>query len=129
MDGVLALPGDLVDLVHVDDPVLGQIHVIVRSLQQAQQDILHILAHIARFRQRGGVRNRKGHIYDLRQRLRQISLSGAGGTDHNDIALLQLNLVVIVLGSHHSFIVIIDGNRHHLLGFLLTDHILVKENF
>ena len=60
--GVLALPGDLVDLIHIDDAVLRQLHVVVRRLEQTEEDVLHIVAHIAGLREGGGVGNSKGHL-------------------------------------------------------------------
>ena len=48
---ILALFGDLIDLIDIDDTVLRPLHVIVSRLDQLQQDIFHILAHIAGFRQ------------------------------------------------------------------------------
>ena len=60
--GVLALAGDLVDLVHINDASLGQLNIIVCSLHQTQQDVLHIVAHIARLGEGGGVGDGKGHL-------------------------------------------------------------------
>ena len=52
---VVALAGDLVDLVDVDDPALGPLDVEVGGLDQVQQDVLDILADVAGLGQRGGV--------------------------------------------------------------------------
>src|SRR5262249_7036329 len=41
--GVLGLPGDLVDLVYVDDPALRTLHVVVRRLEKPQDDVLDVL--------------------------------------------------------------------------------------
>ena len=45
--GVLRLAGDLVDLVDVDDPGLGLLHVVVGGLDQLEQDVLDVLADVA----------------------------------------------------------------------------------
>src|SRR6202012_1192439 len=45
---VLALAGDLVDLVDVDDPRLGLLDVVVGGLDQLEQDVLDILADVTR---------------------------------------------------------------------------------
>jgi len=45
--GILVLAADLVDFVDVDDALLGAIHVAVGGLQQLEDDVFHILAHIA----------------------------------------------------------------------------------
>jgi hypothetical protein len=47
IDGVLALAGDLVDLVDVDDAGLGLLDVVVSGLDQLEQDVLDVLADVA----------------------------------------------------------------------------------
>src|SRR6266568_1493332 len=46
---VLALASDLVDLVDVDDPGLGLLHVVVGGLDQLEQDVLDVLTDISGF--------------------------------------------------------------------------------
>ena len=60
--GVLALTGDLVDLIHIDDAVLRQLHIVVRCLEETQENILHIVANIARLSEGGGVGNSKRNL-------------------------------------------------------------------
>ena len=45
---VLALAGDLVDLVDVDDAGLGALGVEVGGLDELEEDVLDVLAHVAR---------------------------------------------------------------------------------
>ena len=90
------LAGDLVHLVDVDDAALGQLNVEIRRLQQAEQDILDIFAHIAGLGQRGRVRDGERHVQDLGQRLGKEGLAGAGGADEQDVALLQLHVGVLL---------------------------------
>ena len=66
---VFALTGDFVDFVNVDDAALRRADIAVGRLNQAQQDIFNILAHIAGLGQRCGIGNGKGHVQDARQRL------------------------------------------------------------
>ena len=47
---VLGLAGDLVDLVDVDDAGLGLLDVVVGGLDQLQEDVLDVLADVARLR-------------------------------------------------------------------------------
>src|SRR2546426_12845609 len=54
---VLGLAGDLVDLVDVDDAALGLGDVEVRGLEQPDENVLHVLTHVAGFGERGGVRD------------------------------------------------------------------------
>ena len=90
--GVLALAGDLIDLVDIDDADLRLLHIKVRCLDQLEQDVLHILAHIAGLGQGGGVGDRKGNAQHLGQRLGQQGLADAGGAQQQDVALLQLHV-------------------------------------
>ena len=80
--GVLGLAGDLVDLVDVDDPGLGLLHVVVGRLDQLQQDVLDVLADVAGLGERGGVGDRERDVQHPRERLREVascrSRSGRG---------------------------------------------------
>ena len=66
---VVRFAGNLVDLVDVDDSPLGTSNVEVGGLDQPQQDVLDVLADIARLGQRGGVGNREGDIENAGQSL------------------------------------------------------------
>ena len=59
---VLALAGDLVDLVDVDDPGLGLLDVVVGGLDELEQDVLDVLADVPGLGQRGGVGDRERHV-------------------------------------------------------------------
>ena len=74
---VFALAGNLVDFIDVDDAALGQLHIVIRRLDQSQQDVLHILADIAGLGQGGRVRDRKRNVQNLSQRLRQQRLAAS----------------------------------------------------
>ena len=74
---VLALARDLVDLVDVDDAALGALDVVVRRLEQVEDDVLDVLADVAGLGQRGGVGDRERHVEDLGQRLRQQRLAAS----------------------------------------------------
>ena len=50
--GVLVLAADLVDLVDINDALLRARHVALGGLQQLENDVLHILAHVAGLGQR-----------------------------------------------------------------------------
>mgnify|MGYP000588664035 CR=1 FL=1 len=91
--GVLALPGDLIHLVDIDDAPLRQLHVVVGGLHQTKQDVLHVVAHIARLGQSGGVGNGEGHLQDSGQGLGKQGLAAAGGAHEQDVALLELHIL------------------------------------
>ena len=75
---VLALAGDLVDLVDVDDAGLGLLHVEVSGLDQLEQDVLDVLADVAGLGQRGRVGDGERDVEHLGQRLGEIGLAAAG---------------------------------------------------
>src|SRR5207248_1308963 len=91
---VFTLPRDLVDLVDVDDPGLGLLDVVVRRLDQLEQDVLDVLADIARLRQRRRVRDRERNVQHAGQGLGEEGLARAGGAEQEDVGLRQLDRVV-----------------------------------
>ena len=123
---VVGLARDLVDLVDVDDPRFGLLDVVVGGLDQLQQDVLDVLADIARLGQRGRVGDRERHVEDPRERLREQRLAAAGRAEQQDVRLLQLD--VRVAGHHHlhALVVVVDGDRQRALGGVLADDVLVE---
>ena len=122
---VLGFFRDLVDLVDVDDAVLRALDVIVRGLDQLQEDVLHVLADIARFRQRCGVRDGEGNVQKPRQRLGEIGLSGSGGAQQHDVGLLDLHVPVPLRGD--ALVMVVDRDGERFLRRVLSDHVFVKE--
>ena len=123
---VFTLLRDLIDLVDIYDTVLGTFHIVVRRLDQLQQNILYIFAYITGLSQCGGICDSKRYIDDLRQCLRQVSLTGTGRSYHDDITLLQLHIIQI-LGSRYSLVMIVHRNGEDLFRLLLPDDIFIQE--
>ena len=122
---VFGLAADLVDLVDIDDAALRLLDIIVGCLEQLEDDILHVLADIAGFGQRGGVSHGEGHVERLGQRLRQQRLAAAGRADEQDVRLGQFHLTR--LGAMvEALVMIVDRDRQDALGALLADHIIVE---
>src|SRR5262245_21360436 len=71
------------------------------------------------------IRHGEGHVEDARERLRQQSLARAGRADQQDVRLRELDVVVLGLVLE-TLVVIMDRDREHLLGVILTDDIVVK---
>ena len=122
---VLALARDLVDLVDVDDAALRALDVVVRDLEQVQDDVLDVLADVARLGERGGVGDRERHVEDARQRLREQRLAGAGRPEQQDVRLLQLDVADEGLALDAP-VVVVHRHREDLLRALLADHVLVE---
>ena len=122
---VVRLAADLVDLVDIDDAALRPLDIVVGRLQQLEDDVLDILADIARLGQRGGVRHGERHVDDARQRLGEQRLAAAGRADQQDVRLGELD--VVVLGAvGEPLVVVVDGDRQHRLGVVLADDVVVE---
>ena len=137
---VLGLAGNLVDLIDIDDAHLRALDVAIGGVDELEQDILHVLAHVTGLGERGGVGDGKRHLEDARERLGQQGLTGTGGTEQQNVGLGELHLVHIIveLAAHaaslikgrkcgaaldHAAIVVVHGNRHGALGVLLAHDI------
>jgi hypothetical protein len=96
----VALTADLVDLIDEDDAAFRLADIVVGSLEQAAQDALHVLSHVAGLGEHGGVGDGEGHVEHAGDGLGQQGLATAGLTDQDDVALLDLH---IVQGSGRSF--------------------------
>jgi hypothetical protein len=86
--GVVRLAGDFVDLVYVDDPGLGLLHVEVGGLDQLEKYVLDIFSDVAGLGQRRRVGDGEGDVQDLRERLREEGLARAGRTNQQYVGLL-----------------------------------------
>ena len=128
---VLALAGDLVDLVDVDDAGLGALDVIVGGLDQLEQNVLDVLTDVAGLGQRGGVGDRERDVEHLGQRLREVGLAAAGGAEHQDVGLGQLDglgaRVAHLLLRLDALVVVVDGDGQRALGGVLPDDIALEE--
>ncbi len=72
---VVGLAADLVDLVDVDDAALGALDVVVGGLQQLEDDVLDVFAHVTGFGEGRGVGHRERHVDDSGQGLGQQRLA------------------------------------------------------
>ena len=127
---VLTLAGDLVDLIDVDDAGFGLLHVVVGGLDELEEDVLDILADIARLGERRCIGNRERNVEHAGKGLGQERLARTGRAEEQDVRLGQLDLVIlwpISGGGLHSLVVVVDRNRKGLLRGVLADHVFVEE--
>src|SRR5713226_8670696 len=68
---VFVLLRDLVDLIYIDDALLGFGYISVGRLEQLEDDIFDVLSDVACLGQRGGVHNGERYIEHSREGLRQ----------------------------------------------------------
>ena len=123
---VVGLTRNFVDLVDVDDTHLGLLDIVIALLQQLLNDVLDVLTHVTGFGQGGGVSNSKGHIQQASQGFGQQRLTGTGRADQQDVALAQLDFV-FALALIETLVVVVNRYGQHLLGALLTNHVLIKD--
>ena len=107
--GVVGLTGDLVNFVDIDDSDLGLVHVVIALLQQLLDDVLNILADVARLGEGSGVGDGEGNIKEPGQGLSQQGLTAAGGAHQQDIAFAQLHFVASLAVAQALVVVV---NRH-----------------
>src|SRR6185295_14061625 len=123
---VLGLARDLVDLVDVDDAPLSALDVVVGGLEQVDDDVLDVLAHVAGLGEAGGVGDGERDVEDAGQGLGEQRLAAPGGAEQKDVALLQLHVVHRDLGLD-ALVVVVDRDREDLLRPLLPDDVLVED--
>src|ERR1700678_372776 len=126
---VLALARDLVDLIDVDDARLGLLDVVVRRLDQLEQDVLDVFTDVAGLGQRGRVGDGERHVEQPGQRLGQQRLARAGRAEQQDVGLGQLNALIAgpVIPRLDALVVVVHGHGQGLLGLVLADHVRVEE--
>ena len=126
--GVFRAARNLVDFVDVDDAVPGLVHVVIALLQQLLDDVFHVLADVAGFGQRGGVRDHEGHVEQACQGLGQQGLAGTGGADEQDVALGQFHFVFLAAaGLAQALVVVVNRHRQGPLGLALADDVLIQD--
>ena len=75
-------------------------------MQQFEQQVLVVFAHVARFGQRCCVTNSEGDVERTCERLGKQRLAGAGGTDEQDIGFVQLDGCVFFSGTESLVVVV-----------------------
>ena len=122
--GIFTLPSDFIHLVDVNDPPFCLLNVIVGSLNQAEENVLHVVTHVAGLGQGGGVGDGKGDLQDLSQGLGQQGLTAAGGAQEEDVALLELH--VLPTAEVDPLIVVVHRHGQGNLGRVLADDVFVQ---
>src|SRR5262249_51372352 len=121
----VGLAADFVDLIDVDNTELGALHIVFGRLQQLENDVFDVLANIAGFRQRGRIGHGERYVQNSSQSLREQRLARPGRADQQDVRLRKFDVVVLGL-IVKSLVVIVNGDREHLLGMVLADHIVIE---
>ena len=111
---------------------MRQIHIHVGLLQQPKQNVFNVFPHIPCFGEGCGISHGEGDVQHLCQGLGQKCLAAACGSDQQDVALVQacgglVGFTLAVPFPGEAFVVVVNGDRHHLLGGVLADHLLIQE--
>ena len=129
---VLALAGNLVNFVKIDDALLCTLNVAAGGLHKLSDNILNVFTNVARFRQGRCIRNGKRHIERTSERLSQKRLARTRRADQQHIGLLQLNLVfkrleLFVTQRIQTLVMIEYRHRQCPLSAFLTNYIIVEK--
>ena len=122
--GVFIFPANLVDLIDVDDSLLGTFDVAISSLEEFENDVLNVFSNVPGLRKCCRIDDSEGNTQHTRERLREECLTGAGRTDKKDICFLNFDVRTSAT-EFDPLIVLIHGDGQALLGFVLTDHVFV----
>ena len=127
-DGVVGtgLAGDLVELIEVDDAVLGLLDVLVGRVVEIADGDFDIGADEAGLREARGIRDGERHVEELREVGEQRGLAAAGWAEHDDVRLLDLRAVVVRVAVLHALVVVVDGDGEDLLRAVLVDDVLIE---
>ena len=105
--------------------MLGARDIAIGRLDQAQQDILYVLANVAGLGQRSRVSYANRDIKDARQSLRQERLARTGRTQQQDIALVQLHIFRLQRRLN-AFVVIVDRDAQDAFCRSLPDDVFIQ---
>ena len=90
---------------------LGARPVKIRGLEQIEDDVLHVLAHVTGFRQCRRVGYCERNLEKPCQCLRKQRLARAGGAEQHDVGLLYFDLVRLPAHARFdTFVMIVHGN-------------------
>ena len=127
-DGVVGtgLAGDLVELIEVDDAVLGLLDVLVGRVVEVADGDFDIGADEAGLREARGIRDGEWHVEELREVGEQRRLAAAGRAEHDDVRLLNLRAIVVRVAVLHALVVVVDGDGEDFLRAVLVDDVLIE---
>ncbi|QTK78860.1 hypothetical protein AT6N2_C1059 [Agrobacterium tumefaciens] len=123
---VVRLAGNLVDFVDIDDAALSALDIVIRCLQQLQDDVFHVLADITGFGQRRCVRHGEGNVDDAGERLGKIGLAATRRADEHNVRLRKLDIAILG-GVREALVVVVNGHGQDLLRLLLADDVFVED--
>ena len=124
---VFGLAGNLVDLVDVDDADFRARDIEVGSGNQLEQDVLDVLADVARLSERRRIGDRERDAQRARKRLGKQRLARTRGAQKHDVALRKLDVAFLRLRFHaDALVMVVDGDGEGAPRVFLAHHMLGK---
>ncbi len=127
--GVIALPGDLIDFIDVDDPALRALNIVVGVLEKTNNDVLDVFSNISGLCEVRGIGYSKRNIENPCKGLSKQSLPRTGWPQEQNVRLLQFYFVVfcgsVFAFRINSFVVVVHSYCEDFLRSLLSNHVLI----
>ncbi len=102
-------------------------HVVIARLQQLGNDVFNVLANVTGFGERGGVCHDERHVQHTGHGLREQGFARAGGTDQQNVALGQFDVILFAgLLVAQPLVVVVNRHRKRTFGHFLPDDVVVQ---
>ena len=122
---VVRFAADFIDFINIDDAALRALDVVICGLQQLEDDVLDILADIARLSQSRCICHRERNVQDARKRLSQQSFTAPRGAEQHNVRFRQFD-VLRFCRVIEALIVVVNRHGEHALCGALTNHIIIE---
>ena len=86
---------DFIDFININNSGFSPLGIVVCGLEELQEYVLDILAHIASLSQGSSVGDREGNVQALCKRLCQVGLSATGWANHENVGLGNFYIIVL----------------------------------
>ena len=96
----------------------------IGGVQQFEQQVFHVLAHIPRFGKGRRITDSERDIQNPGQGACQQRLAGAGRPDQQDVGFLDFDIRALP-AERQSFVVVVHGDGQRLFGSLLPHNVLI----
>ena len=120
---IFRFPGYFIDFININNTAFCPLNIKICCLNQAEQDVFYIFAHITSFCQRCSVRNGKRNVQQTRKCLRQQRFTHTCRTKQKHIALIDFYVVLAVI---NTFIMVVYGHRKSNFCIVLADDIFIQ---
>ena len=125
--GVVPFAGDLIDLVNVDNTLLGLFNVVVRRLKKIENDVRDVFPDVTRLGKGRRIHDGKRHFQQTGKGLGKKGLTATSGTHEKDVTLLKLHIRGFTgLGRIDPFVVVVDRYRQGLFSLVLSDNKIIE---